>query len=107
MAKNSPKLMKDTIHGFKKLNEIKYEKYDYIHNQTGDSETKEKEKIIKAARRLLFRELTKNLQQHWNLRDTGIFPCAESISTKDWISSEYQCSFKNKENQQPCHPEQA
>lgn len=32
MAKNFPKLMKDTIHGFKKLNEIKYEKYDYIHN---------------------------------------------------------------------------
>lgn len=42
--------MKDTIHGFKKLNEIKYEKYNNIHNQIHDSETtdsKNKEKTIK------------------------------------------------------------
>lgn len=52
---------------------------------------KDKEKAIKAARRISYKGMTINLQQQWELEDIGItFPCTErtQLSNKNQILSE-------------------
>ena len=81
MANNLPKLVKDTTHGFQSL--MKSSRINTKIPTTRPlimrlQNNKDKEKTIKAARRISYKEMTINLQQEWGLGDTGIiFPRAE------------------------------
>lgn len=81
MAKNFPKLMKDTIHRFQSLMKsirINAKISTTRHLIVKLQNNKDKAKTIKAAGRLSYKGMTVNLQPQWELEDIGIiFPCAE------------------------------